>query len=426
MTFVTIGQSRNIAYVLPVRLLRHALCLLLLTAPVAHAADALPGRVIVGFEQGAEQNRILERAGARVVRRLGSIRAAAVAPRDGGSLQALRRALRAEGRVRYVEPDWFLDASRTPNDPDYGEQYALGARGAAAAGAPAAWDTATSCANVAILDSGMQYGHPDLKDNVWHNADEVKSNGKDDDKNGYVDDYYGVDLVDGSGSGADENGHGTHVAGIIGGRGNNGTGVSGLCWSVHMIPIKFLNSRGRGATSGAIEGIQYAMKQGVRVLNGSFGSDAKSQALEDAVDKAREKGLLLVFAAGNDGANVENAPIYPASYTDNNILAVASITSAGALASYSNYGKTSVDLAAPGDKIHSTYPSSTYKDLSGTSMASPLVAATAALLRKRDTSLTYAELRTAIRSHTKANDKLAGKVATGGQLDVAAALAAVD
>ena len=403
------------------RLLRHSLCLLLVCAPAAQAADAVSGRYIVGFERGADRSEILQRVGARVVRRLGSIRAAAVVPRDDAALRALRR----HESVRYVEPDWFLDASKTPNDPDYSQQYALGTRSMAAAGAPAAWDHATSCASIAVLDSGVQYGHPDLKDNIWHNADEVKSNGKDDDKNGYVDDYYGVDLVDGSGSASDDDGHGTHVAGIIGGRGNNATGVSGLCWSVKIVAIKFLNSRGRGSTSGAIEGIEYAIKRGIKVLNGSFGSDAKSSALSDAVDKAREKGLLLVFAAGNDGANVQSAPIYPASYTDDNILAVASITSSGALASYSNFGTKSVDLGAPGDKIYSTYPSSAYKSLSGTSMASPLVAATAALLRKRDTSLTYKELRAANKGHPKANAKLSGKVATGGQLDIAAALDAV-
>lgn len=405
-----------------------AVLALALALPAGARADAVAGRVIVGFAAGVSRERqdaLLDKVGARVVTRLGAIRAAAVAPRGDGRLSALREALERDGRVRYVEPDFYLHASKTPNDPDYAKQYALAASGDGSAGVPAAWDRATSCAPVAVLDSGVQYGHPDLADNVWHNPDEVKGNGKDDDKNGYVDDYYGVDLVDGSGSASDENGHGTHVSGIIGGRGNNATGIAGLCWSVHIVAVKFLNARGKGSTSDAIDGIRYAVRRGVKVINGSFGSSAKSEALEDAVDYAKDKGVLLVFAAGNDGDDVERDPIYPASYPDGNILAVASITSRGELADYSNFGATSVDLGAPGDAIWSTYPTSSYKKLSGTSMASPLVAATAALLRKRDTSLTYGQLRTAIRTTVEKTSALSGKTVTGGKLDVEAALASI-
>jgi subtilisin family serine protease len=288
-----------------------------------------------------------------------------------------------------------------------------------------AWNARTSCAKVAVLDTGTQYDHPDLTGRVWHNSHEKDGNNKDDDKNGYVDDYYGVDLVAGKGSGIDDEGHGTHVSGIIAAHGNNATGVSGLCWSGSIVPVKFMNSRGKGSSSDAAAGLDYAVKAGAKVVNGSFGSSSKSSALEDAVNYAQSKGVLLVFAAGNDSTDNDSAPEYPAAFTNSNIITVAAVTATGALASFSNYGVKSVDLGAPGDQIISTYMGSTYKVLSGTSMASPIVAAAAAMLRSQDSSLTYKQIRSALLSHTRPDTALAGKVVHPGVLDIGAALAAV-
>ena len=217
-------------------------------------------------------------------------------------------------------------------------------------------------------------------------------------------------------------GHGTHVSGIVAGHGNNAVGISGLCWSAKVMPVKFMDSHGRGSTSNAVTGIDYAVKQGAKVINCSFGSSSKSKSLEDEVSYAKKKGVLLVVAAGNDGDDIDSKPTYPASYTSSNIITVAATTQLNQLASFSNYGKSGVDLGAPGDKIVSTYLGSTYKTLSGTSMAAPLVAATAAMLRSQNGDLTYSELRSAIRNHVIATSPLAGKTVSGGQLDVAAAL----
>src|SRR4051794_11427060 len=421
--------------------------------PTAASADAVPGQLLVGFHGGlssSAQQAVIEHAGGRLVRHLAHIRGTVVRVHAKGlALSALRSRLQAAHEVRYAEPDYYLHRSLTPNDPDYEQQYALAATGAGAVGAPVAWNTRTGCAKVAVLDTGTQYNHPDLTGNVWHNSHETAGNnvdddhngyvddyygvnlvkgrdsGVDDDHNGYVDDYYGVNLVKGRDSGVDDDGHGTHVSGIIAGHGDNATGVSGLCWTGSIVPVKFMNSQGKGSSSAAATGLDYAIKSGAKIVNGSFGSSSKSTALEDQVDYAESKGVLLVFAAGNNSTDNDSAPEYPAAFTNGNIIAVAAVTSTGALASFSNYGAKSVDVGAPGDNILSTYLNSAYKVLSGTSMASPIVAAAAAMLRSRDSSLAYSQIRSTLLSHTQPAPALQGKVVHPGVVNIGAALSSV-
>jgi thermitase len=396
-------------------------------ASASASADAVSGQLLVGFDgdvSAAAQRHVVERAGGRLVRRLAHIGGTVVHVRDKHlALSVLRRRLHALNGVRYAEPDYYLKTSTTPDDPLYAQQYSEAASGPGAVGAPVAWTAHTSCAKVAVLDTGAQYDHPDLKGNIWHNPREVAGNDKDDDHNGYVDDYYGVNIPKGRDSATDDDGHGTHVAGIIGGRGNNATGISGTCWKASIIPVKFMNSRGKGSSSAAASGIDYAVRMGAKVVNGSFGASSKSTALADAVDYAQKQGVLLVFAAGNDGTSNDAAPEYPAAFTNTNIISVAAVTTTGALASFSNYGVKSVDLGAPGDGILSTYLGSKYKVLSGTSMAAPIVAAAAAMLRSRDAHLSYGQIRSALLSSTRPDPALAGKVAHPGVVDVGSALA---
>jgi subtilisin family serine protease len=397
--------------------------------PTPASADAVAGQLVVGFHSGVSSSRqqdLIEKAGGRVLRRLAHIRGNVVRVRKHGlALAVLARRLRGTRGVRYAERDYYLHRSLAPNDPNYPQQYALAATGAGAVGAPVAWNTRTSCAKVAVLDTGTQYNHPDLTGNVWHNSHEIAGNNVDDDHNGYIDDYYGVNLVKGRDSGVDDEGHGTHVSGIIAGHGDNATGVSGLCWTGSIVPVKFMNSQGKGSSSAAATGLDYAINVGAKIVNGSFGSSSKSTALEDEVNYAQSKGVLLVFAAGNNSTNNDSAPEYPAAFTNGNIIAVAAVTSSGALASFSNYGPKSVDLGAPGDNILSTYLNSAYKVLSGTSMASPIVAAAAAMLHSRDSSLTYSQIRSTILSHTQPDAALQGKVVHPGVLNIAAALGSV-
>ena len=402
-----------------------AVAALAVAATPAQAGTAVPGQLLVGFKKGvavSAQKQLVQRAGGTLRGRLRHIRGAVVGTRRNLALRVLQRRLRARPEVAYAEPDFYLSASRVPDDPMFANQYSLGTSPLASVDAQPAWDARTSCSKVAVLDSGIQYNHPDLAANVWHNPNEIKGNSKDDDKNGWVDDYYGVNLVNGRGSGVDDDGHGSHVSGIIAGHGNNGAGIAGLCWSSKLMAVKFMDSNGRGSTSDAIDGIDYAIHEGARIINASFGSSQKSSALQDEVDYAKSKNTLLVVAAGNNGQNIDSTPTYPAAFSEGNILTVAATTSTGALASFSNYGKKSVDLGAPGDNILSTYLNSGYKTLSGTSMAAPLVTAAAAMLSAQKSGQTYADLKNALRDHARADGALAGKTVSGGILDLASAL----
>jgi thermitase len=390
----------------------------------AGAPDTVSGRLIARFASAtAAQSRALiaRKAGGRVVRELGSINAVVVKPRRGVKVAVLRRALERRREVRWVEPDYILRASETPNDPDLLRQYALG-EGAGSISAREAWNTRTSCAKVATLDSGAEYSHPDLKANIWHNPHEIKGNNKDDDHNDYVDDYYGVNIPKGRDSATDDDGHGTHVAGIIGGRTNNATGIAGTCWTIRIVPIRFMDSRGRGSTSDAIAGLQYAIRSGAKIINCSFGAPTASRSLHDAVQAVKAKGILLVVAAGNDGQDLSKDPSYPAAYGFDNIISVAATTSDDALASFSNFDSKMVDLAAPGDGILSTYPTDRYKMLSGTSMAAPFVTAAAAMLRAKDPGASYRTIRSKLLSSVDRIPALDGKVASGGRLDLDRAL----
>ena len=406
---------------------------LVFAAPAGAQAPAASGRILVGFEKGVSKERqqeILSAAGGRIGRRLAAIRGgrlAVVRPRSGKATDALMKRLRRTGGVAYAEPDFFMFKSqeKTPNDPFYALDYALvESPDDHDIDAPAAWTTRTGCAKVAILDTGIDTDHPDLASNVYKSSDKPNNN-KDDDKNGYVDDTYGWNVINGKGSGEDDNGHGTHVSGIVAGHGNNANGISGICWSAKLVAVKFMNSKGKGSTSDAIDGIDYAVKNGAKIINCSFGSSSKSSALHDAVDYAQDHNVLLVVAAGNDGENIDKNPEYPASYTDSNILTVAASTNEDTLASFSNFGSTAVDVAAPGDNIYSTYKGGGYKYLSGTSMAAPYAAGTAAMLRKQESDATYGELRKAIRQKVDKPPALAGKVAYDGRLNVQKALAAI-
>jgi subtilisin family serine protease len=403
------------------------IAVLLVLPPTAHAAagESVPNQLIVGFKSGtssATQARVLDHLGGRRRRALSRIRAAAINPRSGISLDRLRKRLQDDPNVRYVEPDFVMRATKEPDDPQYDIQYALAEPGTGSISAPPVWDSKSSCTKVGVLDTGVQTDHPDLVDTLYVNPADKPDNNKDDDKNGWVDDNIGINLVAGKGDGEDDNGHGTHVSGIIAAKSNNGIGVSGTCWKGSIVPIKFMDSKGRGSTSDAADGIEYAIQRGLKIVNCSFGSSSKSSALQDAIDDAQDKGVLVVVAAGNDGVNIDKTPTYPASFTNSNILTVAASTSTDTLASFSNYGPDGVDVAAPGDNIRSTYLGSTYKNLDGTSMAAPYVAGAAALLKAVDSGATYSDLRTALRKKVDKPSALNGKVVYDGRLNLQKAL----
>jgi len=299
--------------------------------------------------------------------------------------------------VLYAEPNYILrltakpDLSATPNDPSFGSLYGL-----TKINAPSAWNVTTGSNNVvvAILDTGFDYNHVDLSANIYNNPGECTADGVDNDGNGYIDDCHGINVAYGNSDPMDDNEHGTHVAGTIGAVGNNGVGVVGVNWNVKMISCKFFDANGEGTTEGAIECLDYVKTlkdRGVNIVatSNSWGGGDNSQALYDAIDAQRQSGILFITAAGNGnafgvGQNNDNAPFYPCTYFLPNIICVAATTSTDAKASFSNFGKHTVHVGAPGNNILSTLPGNTYGSLSGTSMATPHVSGLAALLKAQD------------------------------------------
>ncbi len=332
--------------------------------------------------------------------------------------------LRANPDVEYAEPNFILSIDAIPDDPQFTNLYGLdnnaqtGGAIDADIDAPEAWDIETGTNTVvAVIDSGLDYNHVDIQGNVWSNSGEIANNGIDDDGNGYVDDVRGWDFANTDNDPMDDNNHGTHVAGTIAATGNNGVGVTGVNWSARVMPLKFITAAGTGGTADAIAAIDYAVANGARIINASWGGTFFSQALFDAISAANTAGVLFVAAAGNNGVDTDVTPNYPASYDIPNIISVAATDSTDGLAAFSNFGATSVDLGAPGVVILSTIPANAYASFSGTSMASPHVAGVATLALSREPTLSVAELSAALLDNTDPVGSLLGRTVTGGRLN---------
>jgi subtilisin family serine protease len=431
----------------------------------ANAANSVPGELLVQFHPDADdasQARALGRIGGEA---LEIVRSHAMNEGARGDLVLVRfqpdlpqkaaiRALKDDPAVEFSEPNWIYTHQTTSNDPYYtgANGYNLwGMYGDATApanlyGSQAgeAWATGNTGDNavyVGIIDEGIQYTHPDLVANHWENPGEAPGNGKDDDGNGYVDDIYGWDfdgnnntIYDGGSKGTLDD-HGTHVAGTIAGVGGNGIGVAGVSWGVTYISAKFLGRRG-GTTANAIRAVDYLTdlktRHGLNLVatNNSWGGGGFSQALLDAINRGGNAGILFIAAAGNGGSdgtgdNNDTTTNYPSNYvctttsrSDDCVIAVAAITSTGALASFSNYGAARVDLGAPGSGIWSTTAYNTYSSYSGTSMATPHVTGAAALYASTHPGATAAQIKAAILNSAVPTASLAGKTVTGGRLNV--------
>jgi len=352
------------------------------------------------------------------------VRAAGVSP------DLVSAALAANSHIAGFEQDAVHQFNVMPNDPQVGQLWGMensgqtGGTRDADIDAAAAWGISTGSRNVvvAVIDTGVDWRHPDLAANLWVNAGET-ANGLDDDGNGLVDDVYGYNFAANTGDPMDDNGHGTHVAGTIAAVGDNGVGVAGVNWSGSIMALKFLRADGSGTTSDAIRAINYATMQrvrfgvNVRVINMSWGGGGFSSALRDAIQAAGDAGILAVAAAGNSARNNDLNPQYPSSYDCSTLVAVAATDSRDQLASFSNYGAASVDLAAPGVSILSTYPNNRYVTLSGTSMATPHVAGVAALAWSVAPNATVAEIKNALLGGVDRVSSLGGKVLTGGRLN---------
>ena len=337
-------------------------------------------------------------------------------------------------KVEYIEPNYVIRANEIPNDPQFNQLYGLhntgqtGGVAGADISATSAWDVFTGSDQVlvGVIDTGVDYLHPDLAPNIFLNHGEIANNGVDDDNNGFIDDIRGWDFVNNDNDPMDDNSHGSHVSGTIGAVGNNGIGVVGVNWSIKILPIKFLSSSGSGSTAGAIASVEYATMMGVHLTNNSWGGGGFSQALMDAIADAGANGQLFIAASGNAGSNTDVSPHFPSSYNLDNIVSVAATDHNDQLAGFSNFGVVSVDLAAPGVNTLSTIPGGGYGTKSGTSMATPHVAGVYGLIFGRFPAIGHLDAKNLVLNSADALAQLGGFVQTGARLNAFMAIADPD
>ena len=413
---------------------------------VSNEAESVGSEVLVRFRPGTNLERIKTLAlmnNDRFEDEYESISGlVALADEDGLDAERVAEEYRALPEVEYAEPVFNVYADhgspakhKHANDVRFGEQCSLENTGqndgmaGADIGVMRAWfkTTGSSRVVVAVLDSGVDYTHRDLMSNIWMRPDDLPAYV--DDELGEFNDQYGFNATDNWRDPMDDNGHGTHCAGIIGAEGNNNFGIAGINWNVEIMPLKFLSAGGSGTTKDAIEAINYVIDRkrkgvNVRIISASWGSTQRSKALSDAIRRAGDEGVLFVAAAGNNGDDSDKRPHFPAGYYLPNMVAVAALDRHDKLAGFSNYGAKSVHIAAPGKEILSTWLGGEFYVASGTSMATPEVAGVAALILSTDPQMSVKELRDRLLNSVDKLDSLKGKVSTGGRVNAAKAVGA--
>ena len=345
--------------------------------------------------------------------------------------------------VEYAEPNYEINLDEAsagplvpilPHDPQFNDQWALansGQRGGtkgADISATTAWAKTTGSDEVvvAVLDTGVDYNHEDLTENMWRRPEKMEP--YHDKELGTIDDEFGFNAIDTTADPMDDNGHGTHCAGIIGAEGENDLGIAGVNWKVQIMPLKFMNASGSGSTKDAIEAINYVIERkkagvNVRIISASWGSTQKSRALGDVIRKAYENDILFVAAAGNSTVDNDRTPHYPSSYDSPNVISVAALDRNDALASFSNWGVKSVAIAAPGVDILSTWLDNQYEEKSGTSMATPVVSGVAALVLAEHPNMSVDDLKKKLLTSVDPVAALKGKTVTAGRINASKALA---
>lgn len=391
------------------------------TTSVRAAPEAVPGEFVVQLRADSFQGLSAGSRGLDSVEPLGT---GTLLVKSSAGIEAVRK-LPAVARVepnyiyrRLEAPDWTLENN--------GQTNCGGERGTPGIDVKArdAWKISTGSPDVvvAVIDTGIDINHPRLREQILVNEAELRGKpGIDDDENGYVDDTYGFDFTANSGLTGDNNGHGTFCAGQIAASADASDGIAGLAPRTRILPVKFLDADGSGTLANAIRAIDYAVERGARVLSNSWGGADYSALLEDAVKRAESKGVLFVAAAGNDGSNLSRRPVYPAAFPEGNVVSVAAVTNNGYLAPFSNFG-AKVHLAAPGGFLLGLQPGGGVTCESGTSMAAPLVAATAALVLAKEPGLSAEEVKARLMTTATKLSDLEGKIASGGMINALEAL----
>lgn len=428
--------------------------------------EAVPGEIIVSINNGFAgfsaqsviKNSIMQVFGMAAIESIESLpldeAIQKVKLRDVKKTNAVISQLLSNPMVRYAEPNYIyhtmlapgetMHPMGAPSDADFAKQWDMKNTGQVVCnpdpnGGPCVNDTGVKDADInvqplwdagitgnkntiiAVIDTGIDWTHPDLKDNIWTNPGEIAGNGIDDDGNGIIDDVHGANFVNATapnGNPLDDHSHGSHCAGTIGAKGNDGVGITGVNWNANIMAVKFLSATGSGSLDGALGAIKYATKMGAKVMSNSWGGGPFSQALKDAIVDAEAKGVLFVAAAGNAGSDNDSIDNYPSNYDVPNVLAVSATNNQDKIAWFSNYGKTKVHVAAPGVAVYSTVKGGAYASYSGTSMACPHISGMAALLWSTNASFTYTQIKDLLVKTSDPLRKLKNKVAAKGRADV--------
>jgi len=341
----------------------------------------------------------------------------------GQNPETVAQLLSLQPEVELAEPNFLIAKDQlATSDPQFPDQWALrntgqsGGQFGSDINVTTAWQTTTGSQSsvIGVIDSGIDFTHPDLIDNEWTN-----------DNPGAEADVHGWDYITDSNVIRDEQGHGTAIAGIIAAAGNNATGITGVMWQASLMSLRVLDNTGTGDISNAVEAIDYAVSHGAQVINLSWGTTGNSQILKDAIERAMRRGVVVVCSAGNNGQDVDSTPYYPASFGSRDLLAVASTDNFDQLTAWSDYGRRNVTVAAPGNNILTTRMGGGYWNVTGTSASAPLVSGVVGLLKSVSPLLNTRSAAKAISDGARRVASLAGKVSSGGVVDAAATLRAV-
>ncbi len=402
-------------------------------------AEAVPGEYVVRLKQNVVRQKTKQQLsqllGAYVKSTIPSQNIVVVKKPVFELTKSAVKSLALNTLVEIAEPNYIYRINKVPNDPLYIQLWGLsnsgqidseGILGTAGVDIDVekAWEIQTGSKStiIAVIDTGVDYNHPDLKDNLWTNTAEAEGvEGIDDDNNGVIDDIHGYNATNNTGNATDDHGHGSHCAGVIASKGDDGKGIVGVNWDAQIMAVKFLDQNGSGSLENAILAIDYATKMGAHIMSNSWGGGGMSQTLLESIQRSNEAGALFVAAAGNDGNSNDNSDTFPANYAVENIISVAAINNTGEKADFSNFGKRTVHLAAPGVNVYSSTVGS-YESWSGTSMAAPHVSGVAALVLSNEPKMTALEIKERLIATVRPMSGLRGKVRSGGMVNANNAL----